>query len=239
MKKRDEDFIPVGMLVFYQQTFAGSTYVEYRKVHKTEEGLIYGNARPLKPGTLKALMQSAYNHNGGDSDIFDDYFLDSSILAMDTKPFSRKIIWWRPEQTRTILFNDRIPLPSTEYPLPAMLFYVNRDTIKVYAMKTGKKRPDKKTELFHAPIFNMVQKNEICWGNVKLQGESVPPVDEEVKTWEQRMWNSFFSEVGSTQLMRDIPITEAYQQAKEKGKFNLKHLAPVGITINNLLEEWK
>ena len=112
-----------------------------------------------------------------------------------------------------MIFTKGVKTKNAVYMMPALLYFINLDKFKIFAMKTGKKRPTMSAELYHAPIFNQVANNTICWGNVKKDTSNINSVNAEIDVWENYLWKSKFDSTGNSGTTK-LTLNELYKQVK-------------------------
>lgn len=125
-----------------------------------------------------------------------DCFIDDNVIA-----FRDGLIgWWRAPKTTRLWFHSPSlhearelpgnPRPfAVEVPVPGLIFFVMAGHFYVYAFK-GDRRPDRKTEIFTAPLMNVWDSGQICTGNVKLPKSSKSST---TPAWEKAFFKSRFT----------------------------------------------
>ena len=233
---------PIKALIFYRggrgDYSMSDIYIEEHSIVTKGNDFSLGSSRPLSEDAFRKLMSLALNSDltAGEEE---DLFIHERLLAMNGEKWNRKLMWYAPARNHFVIFDHRINLSSGEYPFPALLFVSSRKDLEVYAMKTGKKRPTKDTELFIAPIMNQVSDNKLCWGNVDISAENrYEPISKEIARWETALWKSSFSESG-TGHVKKLSLVDIYKKSQKDKRFLVSNLVPVGKTINEILKEWQ
>lgn len=231
------NFQPCYVLKVYKQEFASKYYIEIHKVVNdklTEENTL-GAGRPLQKKTFQKLL-GAVSDNSSDKS-FQNILLSSRLLACEPIKYKRHILWYDPAGPKEILFTKEIKLKDGIYFMPALLYLVSLDKMKVFAMKTGNKRPDQHTNLYFAPLFNQVADHEFCWGNVKKDISAIKEIDSEMNAWNTFLWNSRFSEYNTSVTKKNL--TMIYKKTKDGiNKFPNKELINAELTIKTSLEKY-
>lgn len=112
---------------------------------------------PIDPAQLASVLAARVELNTG--------LLTGNTIYIATQGIKRLVVEYRPPQ-KTGIFLDgstnaiRIPMPGL------LLFRAGAETPR-YALYAVKKRPDTMdTPLYHAPLPNIYQQGNICWGTV-------------------------------------------------------------------------
>ena len=111
-------------------------------------------------------------------------FLSPDILGYS--PTSETIIWWKKPCQKNLFFSQ-VGMNNGKAPLPGLIFQVRQRRMTIWALKT-KDRPEPKTELYHAPFFNV--NDDVCMGNTPLPQTATP---NNYLEWEKAFFNSAFS----------------------------------------------
>lgn len=234
-----QDFAPDKVLKVYKQIFKNNYYIEIHNVTKkmqSDSEFELGPGRTLTKRTFQKLLGAAYSNEI--STYFEGMLMDPRLLACEPVKHKRYIIWYDPVQVREINFTENNILKSGMYSLPALLYFVMGDTIRVFAMKTGKRRPAIDTKLYHAPIMNRVSDYQLCWGSVKCEVAHIDEIDAEMKAWENFLWNSRFSHTGGAAASK-TSMTKIYQSTFEGRKaFPIAELRDTKLTIIDLFKNY-
>ena len=76
--------------------------------------------------------------------------------------------------------------------LPAMLWFANKRSLKIFALSSNR-RPTEKTHLFYAPFFNVYVDGNVCMGTVDVNIQNSNSLEEFTTKWEDYFFNSYFS----------------------------------------------
>jgi PRTRC genetic system protein B len=109
--------------------------------------------------------------------------------------------------------------------------------MSVYALK-GKKRPDIKCVLYHAPFFNINASGVVCMGTVDIDFSPNTTLSEFISKWETYFFNSYFSHVaaGAANTTKQNIIL-LWNDMIESGKpFPEEELKPTIFTIKEIIK---
>ena len=237
MNTNNNDFQPCNVLKIYRQEFNDNYYIEIHGViyNRATGESILGAGRPLQKKTFQRLLGTAGDDNYNSS--FQNILLSPRLLACEPIKYKRHILWYDPAGSKEILFTKEIKLEDGIYSMPALLYFVSLDKIKVFAMKTGNKRPGLHSNLYFAPLFNQIESHEFCWGNVKKDVSAINEIDSEMNAWDAFLWNSRFSEYNTSVTKKSL--TMIYKKVKNKvNKFPNEELIDTKLTIKTLLGKY-
>ncbi len=135
-----------------------------------------------------------------------------------------EMYWWLPEGGKHLFFKKDTGIESGVMPVPALLFGVNGDNLRVWALK-GNERPTMDTWLYCAPFFN-VSGSSVCTGNSNTPDRVRI---EDIKKWEKVFFRSAFTYEGTTRV-KGITMKKLWRQLSkgEHRKFPVKHLVYCG-----------
>ncbi len=230
-------FIPWIVLKVYKQGTNSKYYIEIHNVmhRNTKEIGILGAGRPLQKKTLQRLL-GAVNTTEQKS-YFEKALLDPRLLACEPAKFKRHILWYDIAKPQAMVFTKDIKLKDAMYSMPALLYFVHLDKIRIFAMKTGNKRPDLNTKLYYAPLLNQTGDGTFCWGSAKTDTSEIEEIDKEMNAWDGFLWNSKFSEHGTA--LTKLKLSIIYRIVKDsKIKFPNKYLESVNLTVGQLLKKY-
>jgi len=235
MKDGKPDFVPEKILKVYKSG-TDAYYIEIHSVYMKKGELAVGAGHPLSKKTLQKLIGVAMSDNT-ENLWWEHPIMPECLLSFCAEKYKRHIMWWRPKGKVEMLFVDGTKLKSGPVSMPAMLFFVQLDKIKIFALKENK-RPTLHTKLYHAPLLNAVAENQLCWGNVRNETNDILPVDKELFMWENYLWNSKFTHAGSAVTSKK-PIMDIYKGLCEGKPFPMKELVDTGIYVKQLIDEFK
>jgi PRTRC genetic system protein B len=209
-------------------------YIEIQNVQVVNKTNVLSAGVPLSQSALSDLLGVVDNENN--KELYFNYgLLNKYLLACEPVKYKRFILWYSKPGKYKMNFSDSMPYKDGEYTLPAFLYFVTNNSLQVYALKSNK-RPTLKTKLYRAPIFNITNGKHLCMGNIKNNSDNIMNIDEEMKYWEQVLWNSTFTNHAAPKLNK--PIKEVYKLSLN-GHFSSEVLIDTEMTINSLLSSIK
>lgn len=183
-------YLPVKSLVVYQSK--GSDHEVYVEAFDINQyGKMY-NAHPLSDEEAFALSESLRTRSD-----HSNTFLQAGGLLPDNLLYLRSgdngcAIWYTPPQKVRLLFKEALAIPSGETWIPALIWYAGMGTLYLYAVATTKK-PNAKTQLYHAPFFNVHEDGKVCMGTVDVDIAEDCSLEEFITTWQDYFFQSYFS----------------------------------------------
>lgn len=93
---------------------------------------------------------------------------------------------------RQLYFAENLEIPNGIAEIPAMIWYANKRNLTVFALANNR-RPREKTQLYHAPFFNVYDNGKVCMGTVDVNIQNSSSVEEFTEKWEDYFFNSYFS----------------------------------------------
>jgi PRTRC genetic system protein B len=212
---------PAHQLVIYKSP--NSAYVEHYEIinNKLSEG------RPLTKKALKEMLDAVMT---SDRSVFAtvNQLIPENVIYYDPRPGRLRLIWYNKPKERVI---HGIYKRESKIKLPAILYYLKEDKLSIYTMKTGNKRPQLKTPLYHAPLPNLYKEGNVCMGNVKKPSNQIEIADL-INAWETAFWRSEFTDF-LWDKDGDKPLKACI---RSKQMFPLKSLKPIKTTISNLIK---
>lgn len=217
---------PTHQLVIYECN--STSYVEHYEVETLESGKSrLSEGKPLTKRALKKLLETVSTSvkkpmgNLGK-------LMPHNVLYFDPRPTSIKLIWWNPAQERMLTGIYKKP---TAAKLPAILYMLDDGILHIYCIKSGSKRPDLKTALFHAPLPNIYEDCNVCMGSVATP-KNFSEISDLIAGWEYAFWGSKF-----TDHMWNDKFDKLLKAAmRSKKPFPTKDLKPLKKTIANLIK---
>ena len=161
----------------------------------------------------------------------ENMFLDPGILRFNPLYHKRHIMWYRPQMKQEIILKKE----TMKIWMPAMLFFSVFDKLYLFALKQNT-RPTGNTELFIAPIMNLMGADQMCWGSVDTK-HKIDEIDKEMAFWEDRLWNSTFAHVGHRCTKSEL--LSVYKQIKKTGKkFPKGELISLDMDVDDILNKF-
>ncbi len=156
------------------------------------------------------------------------------------------LVWWRPAAKTQMVFDvsthaqevgrEALQGAFLEMPLPALVFALRRglsannwNSISVFALSKNE-RPDASSEMFRAPLLNVEDDGNVCWGDgQKPSGRGVG----DIVDWEKLFFSSKFTHYNGTSPLQS---EEPYQWiadfcSQNKDQFPIEVLKPMKKTL--------
>lgn len=227
--------VPRSAIVFYGPEGKGeqTTYATHHKVQPAAEGFKLAPGVSLTTKNIKQLAQEANKGLKHEVEIIPERVL----VANDAL-----LVWWTPAGSQLMVFDIcmhdhpgkiRLQGVSAQVAVPPLVFAMRRGRadggaylgLHVYALLQDS-RPTAETPLFRAPLFNVNDNGDICWGSgEKPKGKSV----NDIHAWQSLFFSSVFTHYnGSNPIACDDPYAFVADliniEAKEFPKLALKPL---------------
>jgi PRTRC genetic system protein B len=230
-----KDFELTNVLKIYSSE--GKSYIEIHNVKTDDNGNnTLGEGRPLSKKAIKKMINYISESSENYKPQFSTLLMNKYILSIESNINHFHLVWYSPEKIYDVLFTKDAGCKSGKYKLPAFLYVVVDDVIKVFTMKTGNRRPVLQTELFNAPIMNTIHDNKMCWGSVDTEFKS-KQIDKIIDNIESSMWNSYFAHEGNENSV-DGNIIEIYNSIYGGEKpFPKKRMVTTGFTLEQILKQ--
>lgn len=163
-------------------------YLEHYEILEVDGKQVLSEGKPLQKKTLKKLLDSVM---ATDKSMFAtvNQLLPANIIYYDPRPGKLKLIWHNPAQPRLLHGIYKNPVKVI---VPPVLYVLEDDSLSIFVLK-GNKRPELKTQLFHAPFPNIYENCTVCMGDVKKPTKTVE-VQTLINAWETAFWNSEFTD---------------------------------------------
>lgn len=220
-----KSYKPEHQLVIYSDGY--HSYIEHYEIMENNDMSYLSEGKPLTKNSLKKMLDLVLT---SDKSIFATItkLLPENVLFYDPRPGKRKLVWYSKAKEYVL---HGINKTAVKAKLPAFIFMLDDGDISIYATKTGTRRPDLKTALFHAPVPNVYNDGKICMGNVKKPQNKIEIIDL-IESWEKAFWGSEF-----TGDLRDELFDKELKAAiRSKKQFPVKQLKPHKKTLNTLLK---
>lgn len=144
-------------------------------------------------------------------------------------------VWFTPPQQRDLFFVQNLGIKSGKAYVPAMVWKASRDSLTVFAIK-GKAKPIAKTQLCHAPYFNIHGGGVVCMGNVNIQIDRQTCLETFMLQWERYFFGSYFSHTIAGGSKLKLNIVQLWQKQTETGcKFPDEVLEPNGLILSQII----
>lgn len=216
---------PAHQLVIYSE--GNKSYIEHYEILDVEGKQMLSEGKPLTKKSLKNMLDLVLT---SDKSMFATVtkLLPENILYYDPRPGKRKLVWYDKAGERVLHGINKKPVKAK---LPAFVFILDDDLLSIYATKTGSRRPDLKTPLFHAPLPNVYNDGKVCMGNVKKPGSTIE-ISDLLLSWGKAFWGSKFTD----HLYDDKIGKQLKLSIRLKQQYPSKLLKPHKKTLNTLLK---
>lgn len=216
---------PTHQLVIYSE--GSKSYIEHYEIITVDGKQMLSEGKPLTKKSLKNMLDLVLT---SDKSMFAtvNKLLPENVLFYDPRPGKLKLMWYNKASVQVLHGINKNPAKAK---LPAFLFVLNDDLLSIYAMKTGSKRPDLKTPLFHAPLPNVYKEANVCMGNVKKPSLTIE-ISDLISSWEKAFWGSEFT----NHLYDEAVLKQLKSSIRSKIQFPSKLLKPHKKTLNTLLK---
>lgn len=229
-----ELYHPKSALVFYETKGTNTdVYVEHFDMDKNGNPI---NAHPLTEREAKVLAKSLQTEKNKDNDFLkSNGILPTKILHINPNRDKGAVLWYTKAQKRQLYFVDGLQIPNGIAYVPPMIWYANKNSLSVFALKSDR-RPTEKTPLYFAPFLNIYEDGKVCMGSVNISIKNSASVEDFTKAWEDYFFNSYFSHL----LVSDSPIKDncvnLWKDLIQTGKpFPIVVLKKKNKTLKNLL----
>lgn len=218
------EYKPKHQLVMYEGNLG--FYVEHYEIEEVNGVPVLSEGKPLLKRTLKKMLDLVLTT---DKTMFATVtkLLPENVLFYDPRPGKTKLIWYNKASERTLHGINKDPV---NVKLPAFVFVLDDGDLSMYATKTGSRRPDQKTQLFHSPLPNVYENAKVCMGNVKKPTVKIEIADL-IAGWEKAFWGSEFTD----HLWNKNAGKQLKAAIKSKKQFPNSQLLPMKRSLNTLL----
>lgn len=224
----DEHFLPKFAIIGYSQEkdYSRRHYFSYHEVAGTR--LTAG--MPLTKDTARNIFTCL------EGDLIKFRFkgmLPKNLIHFDSKG-SFQLIWYAHPKQRMLYFDAKTGIPSGKYPLPKLVFKLEGNSLKVFALKRKDTLTDD-TPLYHAPLLNISRQGKVCMGNASMDYDGFEHYEDIMGFVEQQFFRSVFTETHHNQLV-DGNIVRVMKNNFEKPSFDDGVLIANKMSLNHLYE---
>ncbi|HDR9034421.1 PRTRC system protein B [Burkholderia sp. AU32262] len=144
------------------------------------------------------------------------------------------VAWWMPAGVRHVWFKTDEPLGMRAGPAhqPTLLFIAQGDCRHVFALAENK-RPQRGTDLFQAPYYNVYSSGSVCTGNVEIAKQ---PNAADVEHYEEEFFRSRFTHPNAAKLIQGGSISALWCQLLDGAEFPTERLVPVDLTVESAIQ---
>lgn len=230
---------PTAVVRFYQirkidgdYHYGYNTYAEIQNVTEVNGEFIEGAARPLSAKAMRNIIDLTFSKE--QRNYFSSKIIPYNLISFVEEKHSRKIVWWVPAKKIKTVFSKKLNMPGNELFMPALLFCVNIDQLRIFAL-TKSERPVMSTQLHNAPLLNYFGSNAMCWGSVKHDSSKILEIDKEMEFWEKVLWGSEFSHAAGVKTTK-TDIVKLYRELITSGKkFPVSELTKTKQRLSDIL----
>lgn len=179
-------------------------------------------AQPLSQDNVNLLAELTKEQAQEETKEYFIDFISPNILHYKTN--ERHIIWYSEPKQQPLLFSKDLPIESANYPIPYLLWSLQGDTLKVYALKN--KPQSANAPLFMAPFLNVYNTGAVCMGSASLKHKSTD-YKVLIPFCQYAFFNSTFTHTNCDRILKRN-ISDVYQEQflKKTKTFNHEILLP-------------
>ncbi|WDF66900.1 PRTRC system protein B [Sphingobacterium oryzagri] len=220
-----------GLLIYQNSKTNNDTYVEYFDMDAQGRPV---NAHPLTVREADRLAKSLSSQADSKPDYLSaNGLLPSNVLHLDA--MKKQVLWYNKPQRRELFFAPALGINSGEANIPALLWKADAQSLRVFALTSGK-RPMEKTTLFHAPFFNIYQDGKVCMGTVDIDLNEELSLEHFMQTWESYFFESYFSHlIGGHDPINGNCVLLWESLVDTDSPFPIKALKKTNLSIKTLL----
>jgi PRTRC genetic system protein B len=224
---------PVKAFVIYEKDcYDKSIYVESYDIDKNGYPI---NAHPM---SLKESNQLANALDTSD-ELKRNFLKPSGLLPKNilyiNPDHNGYAIWFTPAQKLDLFFVESLGIPNGLASLPPLLWKASKKSLYLYALDNITEISEK-TDLFHAPFFNVYDDGKVCMGTVSVNIKADCLLEEFIQQWEQYFFNSYFSHLIQEKSPTKGNIIQLWLKlVNSRKQFPMKSLIKNGLTIKELL----
>lgn len=159
--------------------------------------------------------------------------LPKNLIHFDFKG-NFQLIWYAHPKQRMLYFDTKTGIPSGKYPLPKLIFKLEGNALKVFALNRKESLSDD-TALYHAPLLNIGTQGNVCMGNASMDYDGFEYYEDVMEFVEQQFFRSVFTETHHNQLVNGN-IVNVMKQNIGKPSFDDEVLIANKMTLNQLYE---
>lgn len=159
--------------------------------------------------------------------------MPENILYLSTQGTGFAIWHTSPRKVRLRFIKD-LEIPSGLVWIPPMIWKATKDDLSVFAINTD--RPTLKTQLHHAPFFNIYSDGSVCMGTVDIQTAASNSLESFIENWQSYFFDSYFSHLLGKRSPVRGNIIQLWKGLVETGKkFPLSELIKTTLTVEDIL----
>lgn len=220
-------FKPAAALIAYRND-KEDCYLETRPILKNGT---MGVTKPVTRSFLNSLL-SSFSVTYAQTPVGT---VPRNLLYADSRPGKEKYVWWEPAQIRHQSFVKNLEMEDGDYPMPAVVYMVDRDVLSVFAIKDRK--PKENTRLYRGPFFNYYEDGHICLGDSHVVMPDPLTWTSLLQCWQNLFWNSTNSHIMNYGNPIKGNLVSILKEHKTKDSFDCSLLVPIKKTLKDLLHE--
>lgn len=183
----EEHFLPKFAIIGYSQEedyYNRGHYFSYHNI----VGAKLTSGMPLTKDTARNLFRCL------EGDLIKFRFkgmLPKNLIHFDFKG-NLQLVWYIHPKQHTLYFDTRTGIASGNYALPKLIFKLEGNNLKVFALH----RKDTLTDtmpLYHAPLLNVGRHGKVCMGNASMDYDGFEYYEDIMGFVEQQFFRSVFT----------------------------------------------
>lgn len=234
-------FEPKQAVVFYEGKGGGGEFATVHRVLPEGASHRLGPGRPITVEAMKAVAtQFAAQLRAKETILREQVLLCNDDL----------LVWWTPACTRLCFFDidwhegqpgrERLQGRSANLPIPPLVWALKRTNgkgiwqgVSVWALEHNA-RPEDKTPIFRAPLLNLNDNGEVCWGNGSLPARRD---QEHIERWQEAFFASVFSHYNHTTPFKGAKAYEVLADMVDNppATFPVERLIPMGKSLGSVV----
>lgn len=233
-----KQYQPKQALIIYEKGNSqewGSTpyYLEHHKINVDQQGKArLSEGKPLTKSCLKQLGRAIVDNEKSKTYLKSKGIFSENLLYFHQEEKSYTLTWYQPPSRQKMMFTKKLQIPSGEANVPALIFAVKENRLKVYATKKFK-RPNHQTKLYKAPFHNTDDAANVCLGGAEKPSIELKYIEDIMKAWENIFWFTKFSEQHGRPVKGEI--NELWRKLINTDKpFPKSYLLPSKLKLNQL-----
>ncbi|RKN83554.1 hypothetical protein [Ulvibacterium marinum] len=225
----DEHFLPKFAIIGYSQDQGYYTQGHYFSYHNiVGEKLTAG--MPLTKDTARNVFSCL------EGDLIKFRFkgmLPKNLIHFDFKG-SLQLVWYVHPKQHTMYFDTNTGIVSGKYPLPKLLFKLEGNTLRVFAL-LRKDSLNESTPIYNAPLLNVDGHGKVCMGSASMEYDGFEYYEDIMGFVEQQFFRSVFTATHHNRIAKGN-IVAIMKSHLDKPFFDDGLLIANKLTIKDLYE---
>lgn len=226
----EEHLIPKFAIIGYKKTSSDYKHGHYFSYHNIVAEMLTAGM-PLTKDTASNIFRCL------EGDLIKYSFkgiLPKNLLHFDFKE-TLSIIWIVHPKQYNLFFDTKTGIPIGLYPLPKLVFALNGNSLKVFALKRNDTL-ENDTKLHHAPLLNINSRGKVCMGSASIDYEGFEFYEDIMGYVEKQFFNSVFTETHHNDLVKGN-IIQIMKNLNGKKRFDEILLVTNNQTLKDLYEK--